>query len=208
MNLGRTGNKIFVGLPTVLHSQNSFFIFRIFIIYTLPRKLRSLSRAQKLWSVHDYMLKENPSAPASTWGLGQLYTTTGLLPNQVLKTKKTQHRASSGSSVSSWHPVRYSHLFVLSLPWTPANEDRIFTVHSQLEAVASKVKFKYLILLKLLLHIVANSAETQILNRYESWLIWLLTCTLVIYVTQKQVILLLNSLRNKKEKNLQCILVL
>lgn len=55
-NLGRTGNKIFVGLPPVLHSQNSFFNFRIFIIYTLPRKeieknkskLRSLSGAQKL----------------------------------------------------------------------------------------------------------------------------------------------------------------
>lgn len=83
----------------------------------------------------------------------------------------------------------------------PAREDRIFTVHSPLEAVASKVAFQYPTLLKYSLHIAAKSAETQILNRSESLFIWLLNCTLVIYVTRKQLILLLNSLRNMEEEN-------
>lgn len=134
---------------------------------------------------------------------------TWLLPNQALKTKNTQHKSPVWKFCQLTSPSKIQPLVcAVSSTQTPANEDKIFLVHSQLEAVASKIKFKYLTLLKLLLHIVAKSAETQILNRYESWLIWLLNCTLVIYVTQKQVILLLNSLRNMKEKNFQCILVL
>lgn len=155
-----------------------------------------------------YDQREPLCSSSTSWGLGHLYITTWLLPNQVLKTKNTQHKSPFWKFCQLTSPSKIQPLVCTASTQTPANEDKIFPVHSQLEAVASKVKFKYLILLKLLLHIVAKSAETQILNRYESWLIWLLNCTLVIYVTQKQVILLLNSLRNMKEKNFQCILVL